>query len=625
MLKLIPLGSKYSNIQQAAPIKGGGHKKSRLFISASGIHLHDNLQANKMHYAVAGKIITKEEALHELKKRWLQKNVVVVLDIPKNDGSKDVEQKFLLINQASFAKRHGYSLWKIHQAAKKSNRHILQALSKNPKSRVHLKENPFVALAETRIREEAVGQKVVEEAISLLTSLSASLSRNKEKIKQAITRYQKLADKITDKTIRNAFKKMLADCITDFKEKKIFKFDDILKKFQKTLQWWPIRGPLEKDPKEMAFRSAVWDLFNQIQSIPGDGEIVLSGYILADGKGDYVHMANLAKKLQKQFPERKIRMVVVSAETHRDKLQLLDETICKTHLDYFADTSVGAPLIDKPLFNEDLTPYIKNAALWISGPIGILGLFDELAQEAHTKGIAFTEYDVNTNFQGTDHFAIMVNLGLGFPTGVFINKPNLGSWKDLQNDRLKNILFKQNELSQNIIDQYVNFREIFMCYQSSFIESTEFFIEAVEFAENHSPNKSVDICLPSRGNVISTQEDLEKHIDKDFFRKKGFASVRWISEKDGQQQDFVIPIQDHGKEFRLINPGALSKKDFKLVMALSAPLVGCTGDHSLTQALSYGKIPSYELSKKRELMSKAYQISSAKFGKRRVNYKIFKN
>ena len=38
----------------------------------------------------------------------------------------------------------------------------------------------------------------------------------------------------------------------------------------------------------------------------------------------------------------------------------------------------------------------------------------------------------------------------------------------------------------------------------------------------------------------------------------------------------------------------MSAQDFKIMTSISAPLVGCTGDNSLAQALSSGKIPCYE-------------------------------
>jgi hypothetical protein len=52
--------------------------------------------------------------------------------------------------------------------------------------------------------------------------------------------------------------------------------------------------------------------------------------------------------------------------------------------------------------------------------------------------------------------------------------------------------------------------------------------------------------------------------------------------------------EKEGVHLRIINPGRLSKRDFKRVTYLSSPLVGCTGNTSVGQALSYGKIPYYE-------------------------------
>ena len=72
----------------------------------------------------------------------------------------------------------------------------------------------------------------------------------------------------------------------------------------------------------------------------------------------------------------------------------------------------------------------------------------------------------------------------------------------------------------------------------------------------------------------------------------------------------IEEINESGFHLRIIHPGRLSKKDFKQVMYLSSPLVGCTGNGSFGQALSYGKIPYYEqLSQTKETKTNLRQIA----------------
>lgn len=393
------------------------------------------------------------------------------------------------------------------------------------------------------------------------------------------------------------------------------KLDKVLNKFQNTLGWETkdFENPLARlfeNPKEIEFRSAVWDIFQQSKPITGQGEIVISGYVMSDGKGDYIHMQNMAKKLHKQFPERKIRLIVIGAETHKDKLPLLDQSVCTTNLTYSGDGLYTCPRFEKPPFDKDMSPLIQNADLWISGPVGISGLFDHLYQEAQTKGIAFTEYDTDTNL-AAGSFGSKIKLGLKH-AGVFTQKAREGSWKKVESETFKTAIFGSIQPKKEVIADYLASHQLLMCYQSS----PAFFLDqAVQFSTLYDPGKAIDICFPSK-NEIKTPEDIEMLIHKNKLKELGVGSIKWITaDESGQQKEISIPIQEHGKELRIINPGILTKKDFKLITLLSAPLVGCTGDHSLVQALSYGKIPAYEIvGHKRALAQNLYNLSVKKFG-----------
>jgi len=603
-MNILPLGPQYSNLQRAAPIRGilgrGGNKKERVLLSVPGAPLQDNCKLERMQYAVAGKIITREEALKQVKKKGLQKNVVVVVNSTHKDSQK-VEQHLVLVNQASFAKRHGLSLIKVHQAAKKSNRELFEQLSKNePSSSVFHQNNDFTNLAAERIKAIAKGQSIVKEACLKLRAL-----HNDSEKQEAINEYLEASKQIADKSLKQKFQKMLKN------GQNLKNLRGALDKFQNILKWEnknyenPLASLFE-NPKEIEFRSAVWDIFQQSKPIAGQGEIVISGYVMADGKGDYIHMQNMAKKLHKLFPERKIRLIVVGAETQKDKLPLLDQSICTTNLSYSGNGVAISPFLEKSPFDTDMSPLIHNADLWISGPVGINGLFDHLYQEAQTKGIAFTEYDTDTNLN-SGSFGSKVKLGLQH-AGVFTQKIRESSWNDVQNETLKTALFGSSKPKKEAVADYFANHQLLMCYQS---DPSFFFDQAVQFSNASDPEKSIDICFPGK-KEITTTEDVERLIFKDRLKELGVGSVKWIA-SDGTE--IIIPIQEKGKELRIINPGMLTKKDFKLVTLLSAPLVGCTGDHSLIQALSYGKIPAYEMVlHKRGLALNLHNLSVKKFG-----------
>lgn len=604
MLKLLPFSKAYSNVQKAAPVSSilgrGGGKKERLFIGVSGVNLHDNLNSEKMRYAVAGKIITRDEAAKVLNKKGLQKHVVIAVEVPKADGSADLEQKFALVNKASFAKRHGLSLWKVHQAAKASNKALREAISKNS---ITLPETPFEKLAEKRIQEEAEGQKIIEEACRILKiNIHAT---PKDKLAESLKHYRKESAKIPDKTVRKNFQGMLNKIqnTTDYLK------GIVLESYQNSLGWNPI-GKGEDQKKDFEFRSAMWDQMGKIPPIPGSGDIVLSGCVMGDGKGDYVHMTNMAKKLHKQFPDKKIHLIVVADERHKEGgLKIPDPDICTTHIAYDFLGIISGKTITKNLFETDLGELIKKSDLWISGPVSIIGLYDQYSKEA-LNGIDYTEYDAE---MVSGEFGLKLRLGLG-SLGIFTKKPKDTSWSNLESEALKEQLFNTKNPTQKEIDAYLAKANIFMCYQSREFFLAHFLNSAIEFSTLKDPAKDIDVCVPGQKKI--TEKQLRSVCDLEDLKKKGFASVKYIYYENNQPKELVIPIQDKGKVLRVIDPGFLSKKDFNGVTYLSAPLMGCTGDHSLALALSYGKIPQYEFhGHKMHYMRYLAKICEDKFGK----------
>jgi hypothetical protein len=76
------------------------------------------------------------------------------------------------------------------------------------------------------------------------------------------------------------------------------------------------------------------EIYSNCNPIGGNEEIIVAGCVLNDGKGDWFAMKNMYKKLQKDFPEKTIRLIATSAEKHRDKLDC--SGLKNVHL-YFGD------------------------------------------------------------------------------------------------------------------------------------------------------------------------------------------------------------------------------------------------------------------------------------------------
>lgn len=345
---------------------------------------------------------------------------------------------------------------------------------------------------------------------------------------------------------------------------------------------------------EDLFDLAAWRLFHQAKAVPGNNELIVSGYVLSDGKGDHMHMLNMAKELHKKFPDRKIRIISVGSKVHVNKLSSINVPNIELHLAYYGEASLCAGVVPSTVFPQNtsmIMQKIKEADVWLSGPITIPGLFNSLQTEAQTKGIAIEEYDARTNF-GADNFKKTVSMGLK-PTskGIMIKSLSTSyAWPDLENAKLKNILFNsQNPIDQDIQD-YLSSHDTFFCYVSKLETAKTFIFTATGFAKLYSDKANVDIIYPCKGNFESVLKDL----DQFDLKSHGIGTVRLVSQKGEEQKEVVKVLNHEGKELRIIDVGVLTPKDFKKITLLSHPLVACTGNTSVCQALAYGKIPFYE-------------------------------
>lgn len=356
--------------------------------------------------------------------------------------------------------------------------------------------------------------------------------------------------------------------------------------------------------REQAFQLVLWDLFSRATLTPPRGEVVISGYVLPDGKGDYFHMTRYAKALKKKFPGLKIRLIAISSKVHQDQLPILKKEVCETHLAYHQKNIFLAPMVDTSPFQENVFNMIGEAAIWISGPIGIENLFDDIDHIAKKRGIAISEYDSPVHSTGKD-FPLKIRTGLGSRAlGVFVNalKPDR-KWENLRNERLKAILFDRQDLSN---------RPPFFCYVPSHGEAIRFICKAAQFAHvQGKPDQPLDICYLAKEEV----DKMPQHFTSDQLKELESLGIGAIQFIPYQKEQHALELGAKGTLLRIIETGPLEPKDFNLLMQLSAPLIGCTGDHALIRALSYGKIPSYEAgTHKRTLIQSVYLLAKERLG-----------
>ncbi|MBA2728586.1 MAG: hypothetical protein H0U49_10500 [Parachlamydiaceae bacterium] len=338
-------------------------------------------------------------------------------------------------------------------------------------------------------------------------------------------------------------------------------------------------------PIALQFDLALWDLMDKCKATPGDEGIVLSSYILGDGLGDWVHLEKEAKELNKKFPDRQITVIAIAAERHRGKLQPKNNSQVRHHIEYYADSVHCTPSINVSPFNdhESLIQTVKQAAAWLAGPIAIQGIFNNLKNESMTNGFAINEYGYKANDKN-EEFLNKVFLGIGNEEiGIYTNRIKSDyQWDKIENHVLKEELFHCQEVRLNHIEAYLSKIAPFFCYVSNDDIAIRFIYRAIYFAHYQSKKSYIDIIYPAKTNLKNLIENL-KHISNTF----PVSTINVNGEK-------IVDTGVNGIHLRIINPGRLTKRDFKRVMFLSSPLVGCTGNASLGQALSYGKIPYYE-------------------------------
>lgn len=337
----------------------------------------------------------------------------------------------------------------------------------------------------------------------------------------------------------------------------------------------------------LRFDVAFWKLMNKCQTVPGEEGIVLSGYIMGDGVGDFAHLEKEARLLSKKFPQRRITSIAVAAEKHRGKLNPKQLNNVSYHVAYSG--RYGSPSRDQPPFQEadlqSLLQTIKEAAVWLSGPIAINNIFDSLGKESKEKGFAINEYGFGGNLRGDD-FLYNIRMGLGNnEIGIYTNNiKDDYKWDTVENSTLKEFLFHTQDVQASHVESYLVEYEPFMCYLSNDSNAISFIYRALFFASYHNDRKKIDIIYPAKTDLRELREHLIKHFNMPL------TSLTINDEKifENNKSD------EFGFHLRIFNPGKLSKKDFKKVMYLCSPFVGCTGNTSIGQALSYEKIPFYE-------------------------------
>ncbi|HEV8051021.1 MAG TPA: hypothetical protein VGP47_00890 [Parachlamydiaceae bacterium] len=374
---------------------------------------------------------------------------------------------------------------------------------------------------------------------------------------------------------------------------------------QKNLGYQSINNDLPRNIKDA--NRAIWNIFSKCQPVDGNEEIVITGQVLGDGRGDWAAMRNQQKNLHKMFPDRTVRIIASSTTKWEGQLEVSKKESEPTDLTYYGNSRFGGANVPLSAFPPEtkVIEKVEQAGVVIEAGVSIGGMFPEdTIAKIKENSLKICEHDFETASAKRLSFDTELKTGLG-PSrdGIFLssNKKEY-NWKDLANANLKTLLFENINPEMDDVDNYLANHACFFGYMSGMESYFPFIGEAVCFANANFPEKSIDICLP---NIIK-----DKKVGFDEFMKSELAYIQLKSNGDINQVKIIwydegtklertyllagIENKGKGKELRILDPGSLSAKDFKMMISLSAPLVGCTGDNSLAQTLSMGKIPCYE-------------------------------
>ncbi|MDP1836502.1 MAG: hypothetical protein Q8K75_11335 [Chlamydiales bacterium] len=374
-------------------------------------------------------------------------------------------------------------------------------------------------------------------------------------------------------------------------------------------------GPSEQ--QKVAFDKMSLDVFDKAPPAPGTGDIVVTGYVLGDGKGDFFHMRSMTNELTKQYPDRKVSLVAVSDEEHEGTLQPSRGKEDNTHIAY--EGFMGSEVLVSPFNDIDPLEMVKNASLVVSGPVSIVGLYESVSDEMNKKGIAINEYDVNTNMHHLCGTVLQMGLS-NEASGIMFKKSKNYSWDMIASERLKDVVFEKGET------KLPDSKQAFLCYVQDAAHAYQFLNHTVSFSLNSEKklDKDLDIVSP-RADVKVTMSELQKKVNIEEWKKMGVGSVTVISYVNGKKVEETLKLSDSGKAVRFVNIEGLPSKDFKILTKLSGPLVACTGDKSVELAFRYGKVPYYaSAGHKRKFSNAILNEIGNKIGMNSDLYKYFK-
>lgn len=199
------------------------------------------------------------------------------------------------------------------------------------------------------------------------------------------------------------------------------------------------------------------------------------------------------------------------------------------------------------------------------------------------------------NFQGIGNYLQKNWFSMGlhpFEEGLFLNQTSqkkLFPWKD---DRICNQLWKRFPPTSDDFQDYFKHTALYVGYLSKIPQQQLIFIYLICLLHRKDNLHHIDIVLPVLSRDHTTRFNLE------WLANCGLTQVSLIGGKQKEEQAIFTTSENRFKKrLRLIYFLPLPSSDFANLLGLCGPIVGCTGDGSLSECLTHEKIPFYEIRK----------------------------
>ena len=290
----------------------------------------------------------------------------------------------------------------------------------------------------------------------------------------------------------------------------------------------------------------------------GSKNIMISGEVSSDGVGDYFHMWQSAKIVKDGLPDSSVSVAVHCQSAP----QVSKESAKVENLVYSSEEEYQSKQVEKRLKEADVIVNISHGYARNPGKIPV---------------IRVEEYGVNPKSDGYA-FGITSALNtqiIGLPMADVSRAEGI---EELSTPSLReHLMLKGRPFFLGYLKKDQVLQEQARCG----------FVLAAAASQKGQKEDMDIVCAFENLSQLDTIALKGSNIGK---------VVLMTRDKEGKLQETdTLDLGQPGKEIRILNPFPIPNDDMKILLKFCQPLVGCTGDVSITEVISNGKIPFYQI------------------------------